>query len=150
MRKKLIIFIIVIILVLPISLSSLASNVTLKDYFDIRIKEHERRDDVRFQLMDKALQLQQTELERRLEGLNQLRLEVTKDREQFQNKLLSDTKWKDIDVWRQDMSNRVTIIETRSVVWTAALGIFFTLLQIGILLWRKGTVGDRVNEKKGN
>jgi len=29
-------------------------------------------------------------------------------------------------IWREAISNRITVIETRSVTWTAALGMFTT------------------------
>jgi hypothetical protein len=91
----------------------------------------------RFDSMDQALKLRSAELERRLEGLNELRQQVVRDRDQFvkretyemrvgyYDKYIEDTR-----MGHQELINRVTVIETRSVVWTSVIGVAFTLLQI--------------------
>ena len=84
---------------------------------------------------ENALRVHATlDLERRLEGLNQLRREVQSDREQFVEKKVYDIKTKGYDDWCADISTRITKIETRSVVWTTAIGIFFVIVQIAIYL----------------
>jgi len=32
--------------------------------------------------------------------------------------------------------HRITIIETRSVVWTTVIGLFFTILSIALKFWK--------------
>ena len=93
--------------------------------------------DHRFKALDDALTVRTTELERRLAGLNELRNEVTKDRDQFVKKDTYDLRVgyydKYIDDTRKEHLNlvsRVTVIETRTIVWTSVLGVAFTLLQI--------------------
>jgi hypothetical protein len=84
---------------------------------------------------ENALRVHATlDLERRLEGLNQLRKEVQSDREQFVKKETYEIKTSWYDEWCNDVSSRLTKIETRSVVWTTAIGIFFVIVQIAIYL----------------
>ena len=87
----------------------------------------------RFEAMDAALVLRTIELERRLDALNHLRAE----RSQLVEKGTYDLRVSYYDKYIEDsravhqaIANRVTIIETRSIVWTSAIGIAFTLLQI--------------------
>jgi hypothetical protein len=86
--------------------------------------------------MDKALKLETVERERRLEGLNQLREEYTKDRisdrTQYVRQETYEIKMGSHDVVLGDLSQRLTIIETRIVVWSAALVFFFLLAQFGL------------------
>jgi hypothetical protein len=91
----------------------------------------------RFEAMDAAVVARTIELERRLEGLNELRSQVIRDRDQFVKKDTYDLRVNYYDKYVEDsravhqsMANRITIIETRSIVWTSAIGIAFTLLQI--------------------
>ena len=53
---------------------------------------------------------------------------------QFVEKKVYDIKTKGYDDWCADISTRITKIETRSVVWTTAIGIFFVIVQIAIYL----------------
>jgi len=80
--------------------------------------------------MDRAIDVKTAELDRRLEALNELRSDVLKDREQFVRKDAYTAKSETIDKWVFTTEQRITAIETRSVVWMAAIGIFFALLQI--------------------
>jgi hypothetical protein len=80
--------------------------------------------------MDMALELRHADMERRLEGLNQLRTEVVRDREQFVRKDSYDTGHESLRGMIADMTRRVTIIETRSVTWTLALGGAFAIIQM--------------------
>ena len=91
----------------------------------------------RFEAMDAAVIARTIEIERRLEGLNDLRAQVIRDRDQFVKKDTYDLRVSHYDKYiddsrivHQSMANRITIIETRSIVWTSAIGIAFTLLQI--------------------
>lgn len=93
--------------------------------------------DHRFDAMDQALKLRAAELERRLEGLNELRSQVVKDRDQFVKKeayemrvMYYDKHIDDTRLTHQGLVNRVTVIETRSIVWTSVIGVAFTILQI--------------------
>jgi hypothetical protein len=91
--------------------------------------------DSRFEAAKEALNLRSAELDKRLEGLNQLRAEVVKDREQFVRKETYDTAHEVIRSAQIETSRRLTIVETRSVVWTAAIAVFFVIVQIALLYW---------------
>lgn len=97
----------------------------------------------RFIAMDRALVERTKELERRLEGLNELRSEVVRDRDQFVKREAYDMRSivvdKYVDEIRtsiQGITNRLTIIETRSVIWTSTIGIGFVVLQMILHYWR--------------
>ncbi len=91
---------------------------------------------MRFKALDKATESDRIELERRLADLNKLREDVVKDRIAFITKdTYAGTEtaralWRETyEVELKSISDRLLIIETRSVTWTAAMGIFFTGLQ---------------------
>lgn len=88
--------------------------------------------EARFRAADQALVLRTSDIERRLEGLNQLRSEVVKDREQFVRKESYDEKHMFLEEKLNTQGTRLTIMETRSVVWTAAIGMFFVIVQLAM------------------
>jgi len=101
--------------------------------------------DHRFESMDRAVIERTKELERRLEGLNELRQQVVRDRDQFvkretyemrvgyYDKYIEDTR-----MGHQELVNRVTVIETRSIVWTSVIGVAFTILQVLLHFFPRG------------
>ncbi len=101
--------------------------------------------EMRFKALDKATESDRIELERRLADLNKLREDVLKDRIAFITKDTYTGTETARALWREtyeaelkSISDRLLIIETRSVTWTAALGLFFTGLQAtigGLLYW---------------
>ena len=95
--------------------------------------------EMRFKTLEKATESDRIELERRLSDLNKLRDDVVEDRVAFIAKDTYTSTETARAVWRETyeaelkaISDRILVIETRSVTWTAALGIFFTGLQIGV------------------
>jgi hypothetical protein len=88
--------------------------------------------DTRLNGMDTALKLKSDEMDRRLVVLNELRSEVLKDREQFLRQEVYNAKIQNYDFSISNITRRITIIETRAVTWTAAIGVFFVLLQIAL------------------
>ncbi len=101
--------------------------------------------EMRFLALEKATESDRIELERRLADLNKLRDDVVKDRIAFVSKDIytgaetARTVWRDTyDAELKAISDRILVIETRSVTWTAAMGIFFTGLQVaigGLIYW---------------
>ncbi len=92
--------------------------------------------EMRFKALEKMTESDRVELERRLSDLNKLRDDVIKDRVAFITKdTYTGTEtaralWRDAyEAELKAISDRLLVIETRSVTWTAALGIFFTGLQ---------------------
>ncbi len=59
------------------------TRVPLKEYIEKVIDEKEKQVILRYNNAKEALELSKKELDRRLEGLNELRSEVLKDRSQF-------------------------------------------------------------------
>ena len=101
--------------------------------------------DHRFESMDRAVIERTKELERRLEGLNELRQQVIKDRDQFVKKETYDLRVQHYDKYIEDsrgthqaLMNRLTVIETRSVVWTSVIGVAFTVLQVLLHFFPRG------------
>ncbi len=100
--------------------------------------------EMRFLALEKATESDRIELERRLADLNKLREDVVKDRIAFVTKDIysgaetARTLWRDTyEAELKSISDRILVIETRSVTWTAAIGIFFTGLQatLGTILY---------------
>jgi hypothetical protein len=96
----------------------------------------------RFDALDAALKLRTSELDRRLEGLNALRAEVIKDRDQFVQKTVYEYAHRvlenQINVVNEKVNlviNRLTVVETRTVTWTAAIALFFMFIQIVLHFW---------------
>ena len=135
-RIRAIIFILLLMTPL-LSGAQTLDTVTLRQYFDVVLREHIKQEELRFSLTDKALQLQSTDLERRLEGLNQLRQEVVRDRDLYQRKDSSEARWEALNTWKSDISSRLTLVESRSVVWNAVIGVVFVFVQIGLGIWRR-------------
>ena len=116
------------------------------DYDDQRSSSYQERltnariDAVKARLdgMDRAIDVKTAELDRRLLLLNELRGDVVRDREQFVRRDAYTARAESIDKWVFTTEQRITAIETRSVVWMAAIGVFFALLQIAahVLLHR--------------
>ena len=90
------------------------------------------RIETRLDMMDRALSVYRSELDRRLLALNDLRKEVTEDRSQLIGKGIYDGKMAENDNRHLLLYNRVTSLETRAATWTIAVGIFFAILQIGL------------------
>jgi hypothetical protein len=93
--------------------------------------------------MDLAIDVRAQEMERRLEGLNELRQDVVKDRDLFvrkdvfyQHQDSQNKQYEEIEKRVGMHDTRITIIETRAVVWTAAIAMFFTVVQVLMRLWK--------------
>ncbi len=118
----------------PRSLETPPGGIPFRDYVEMR-----------FKALEKATQSDRIELERRLADLNKLRDDVVEDRGAFITKdTYTGTEtaralWRDAyETELKSISDRILVIETRSVTWTAAMGIFFTLWQAligGVIYW---------------
>jgi hypothetical protein len=96
----------------------------------------------RFIAIDDALVLRTEELNGRLKGLNELRNEVVKDRIMFVTKESYDSAHHfleravtTVDDKTNLVINRLTVVETRAVTWTAAVALFFMIMQIVLHFW---------------
>lgn len=89
--------------------------------------------ETRFTAMDKALEERTGELERRLEGLNQLRAEVTKDRELLLPRGIYDIKIAYYDKFVTEASNAITRMETRyeaRLTFATVMSVFSSIIAI--------------------
>jgi hypothetical protein len=82
-------------------------------------------------------------LEYRLEGLNQLRKDVTADRDQFLQKgsfdvqhAVHETRIKEIGSIQQTVLNRLSVLETKIYTVVGVVGFLLTVLQILIHFWK--------------
>ena len=100
--------------------------------------------------LEKALVLRTNELDHKLAQMNEFRKDVEGDREAFVRKEIFEARIDSYAKCHENMErnlvlfkefyqdaharlvNRVTIIETRLVTWTAALAAFFVLAQIAL------------------
>src|SRR4030043_2337725 len=110
----------------------MVEEISLKSFFERMLEEQEKRITLRFDSLDKALMLNRNEMERRLEGLNQLRTEVVSDRGQFTLRDKCEDKHSDLSKWQDLVNKKLTILETRSITWTAAVGIFFLIVSLAM------------------
>lgn len=92
--------------------------------------------DVRLEAMDKALILQSGEVSRRLEELNHIKAERLLDRQSFLQRNIYDIKTDYYDKWIVSMEKRLTIQETRSILWTSLIGGAVVVLQVLLHWWK--------------
>lgn len=92
--------------------------------------------DVKFKSIKDKMADSSAVLEERLEGLNKLREDVTTDRNQFLRKEPYDAKTTTYDNWIITVEKRFSTSESRAATWTAAIGLFFLLVQIA-MYWLK-------------
>lgn len=117
-------------------------QVTLREYVETIIREHEKRQALEVKATVDALTLSRIELERRLEGLNELRQDVVKDRALFVRQDVFESKIKSMDTARQDLKEEVITIRTQIVTWMAAIGVFFILVQFGLNYFTRKRTGN--------
>lgn len=111
-----------------------SGTISIKEFLLHIMQEQGKTIDLRFDSLDKSIILSRDEMNRRLEGLNQLRNEVLMDRSMFMPRETCATQHKDLTDWREAINNKVTILETRAITWTAAVGIFFLFINV-VLRW---------------
>src|SRR6185436_11610 len=120
------------------------SDVPLREYLETMFTAQQRELDAKHQAMESAVRLAREEVGRRLGELNQLRSEVIDDRDQFVSKLQFEPMMRERDAWRESVTERVntindriTRIETKGNTWTVAIGLFFVLLQIALMVFMR-------------
>jgi hypothetical protein len=105
-------------------------HIALKEILDLCIKKIE----VRLSGMDIALNVSTKELERRLEELNNLRAEYTRDRATdrslFVRQETYDVKTAGYDDWCRGIEKKINTIETRYATWAAALIALVVIIQL--------------------
>jgi 2-oxo-4-hydroxy-4-carboxy--5-ureidoimidazoline (OHCU) decarboxylase len=116
----------------------LINHDSLLKILDLGIKNVETRIDG----MDKALKVKEQENERRLEGLNELRKDVVKDRNEFVRQETYDLKMGLFDCWVTDANEKFTKLMTkydnRFTIPTviALISLIVSVIGIAVLLLR--------------
>lgn len=105
-------------------------TVSLKEFFELKINDLEIQTNLRFDALDKALILAHEDAKIKYEHLNKLRDEVTTDRGMLVMKESCLKLHKDIASWMEGVNKKITVLETRSITWTAAVGIFFLIISL--------------------
>jgi len=100
--------------------------------YDNLIRLHIGVIEARLDGIEKLAAARLVELDRRLSGLNELRADVVKDRDQFVRKESYDLKMDTME----KLGNRVTALETRVIVWTGVVAIVFTVVNIVLRFWK--------------
>ncbi len=116
-------------------------TVSLKEFFSEKInaqeekaKLREEKTNLRFDALDKALILAHDDAGEKYEHLNKLRTEVTTDRGILVAKESCLRLHKDLTNWMNTVDKKLTILETRSITWTAAIGTFFLVIML-VMRW---------------
>jgi hypothetical protein len=86
--------------------------------------------------MDREIVAKATDTERRLLTLNELRKEVIEDRGVLVTVDVFHAQIDRLNGMLTNFERRLTIIETRAITWTAAIGVFFVILQIALRFWK--------------
>ncbi len=115
--------------------------ISIKEFFNEKIdaqdekaKLREEKTNLRFDALDKALMLARDDAADKYEHLNALRTEVTTDRGILVAKESCLRLHKDLTNWMNLVDKKITILETRSITWTAAVGVFFLLITL-VMRW---------------
>ena len=110
--------------------------VDLRDHLEMLIREKQVQAELRFRAQHDALVIQTKELDKRLDSLNHAHEKAqTRDAEYVKD---SEYKIKTTyyDEWCRGVDQKLTTLETRSMTWTAAIALFFVIIQIVIRFWR--------------
>jgi len=105
---------------------------TLERYFEQRIRYERELVEQRFTAQEHALDLKSSEVERRLEGLNHAHAIAEAERTRVLSREMFDSFKVDYDAFKLETAKQLSAISTRSVTWTAAIGIIITVLTIAI------------------
>jgi len=111
--------------------------VLLREYIDRLMTEKDKYYDLCFKNASRALDLSKSELDRRLEELNELRKSVEKDRIQFVKVESFNYKTEAIEHSISSLDKRITVIETRIITWIGSIGAFFLIIQVVLWIWFK-------------
>lgn len=114
------------------------SDVTLKEHIEALLREKICRLEQRMDAMDEALELATREKDRRLGELNNLRREVMSDRSQFVRSDVYGPRHDQLDAQLATIDKRLTTVETRSAVISAAIGLAVAVAAVVLHFWKMG------------
>ena len=108
---------------------------TLREYLDQRFSYERAITDQRFELAEKALTMQAREYERRLEELNHAHTQAVSERLRVLPREIFEQFKHEYDLFRRTTETTLASITTRTLTWTAAVGLFVVLMSLAIRLW---------------
>ena len=112
----------------PVSGADSENTIYLKEYFNTILANHIKQDELRFQLMDKALVIQGIDLARRLDELNHLKAERTEDKASYLRKDTFDQFVSERRIWQDNVNKSITQMYT-------VISVFgFLLVVINVIL----------------
>jgi hypothetical protein len=109
-------------------------TISLKEFLEEKLNSLEHQTNMRFDSLDKALNLAREDARVKYEHLNALRSEVTTDRGLLVKIDMCKQQHNDLGRWKEIIDKKLTILETRSITWTAAVGIFFVMITL-VMRW---------------
>ncbi len=109
-------------------------SISLRDFLEEKINSLSAQTQLRFDALDKALTLAREDMKEKYGHLNDLRTEVITDRGILVSKEICLKLHKDISTWMGLVDKKLTILETRSITWTAAVGVFFLIVAF-VMRW---------------
>ena len=109
-------------------------TVNLREFLEEKLESLRIQTSLRFDALDKALNLAREDAKVKYEHLNALRTEVTTDRGILVPKEQCSRMHKDLGIWMDGVNRKLTVLETRSITWTAAVGVFFLVITL-IMRW---------------
>ena len=104
---------------------------------------------VRMDGMDNALLIRKAEMDRRLDGLNQLREDVIRDRDMFLRRDTYESKHEALSVWIKSIdtalneaksrtNDRLTRVETSIFIWGGVITVITLTIQLIFHFFDKG------------
>jgi len=103
-------------------------EVRLEDLKELQRKEHE--------FIAIALDKQAGEYERRLHELNTNLRMILEERKQFFTRDGHDAFVTEYRIFRDKILSDITVIQTRTITWTAAVSVGFTILTFILHFWK--------------
>ena len=96
------------------------------------IEANEKWASVKFEAIDAKMVATAKVLDSRLESLNHIKQQRQEDRGEFLRKDVYDAKTAVYDGWIITVEKRFSTAESKAATWTAAIGLFFLLVQVGL------------------
>lgn len=115
--------------------------------FKCKMDEREKQFKITIDAQREAVSMARDDMERRAIGWNELRSELKDFRDYAASKERLDElikewiRWREnhleeTGIWRSDITKRLTVIETRAITWTAAIGIIIVIINVAIKWWK--------------
>jgi hypothetical protein len=124
-------------------------NPSLREYLEQRLDYERTLVALRFEQLEKRLEretalredqlrLQAKEYERRLTALNHAHEAAVAESARVLPREIHAAFIKEYDAFKADTTKQLTAINTRSITWTAAIGLGFAILTVVLRFWSVG------------